>query len=106
MSFGPILQGRTSVFVGASFQNLEILKYACGLNLVPAATLNHNPIFEMASNFLSACILRCSRSAAAEFPMTGGWLCEAIEIVYDFTEDPRRPGGRVRRVPSYKLTTI
>jgi hypothetical protein len=38
-----------NVFVGASFQILEILKYACGLKLVPAATLNQNPIFEMAS---------------------------------------------------------
>ncbi len=58
--FWPILQRRTSVFVGASFQILEILKYACGLKIVPAAlvpaqplsedgTLNQNPIFEMAS---------------------------------------------------------
>ena len=38
-----------NVFVGASFQILEILKYACGLKIVPAATLNQNPIFEMAS---------------------------------------------------------
>jgi hypothetical protein len=49
MSYDPTRQRRTSVFVGDSFQILEILKYVCGLKLVPAATLNHNPIFEMAS---------------------------------------------------------
>jgi hypothetical protein len=42
-----------NVFVGASFQILEILKYSSGLTLGPAATLNQNPIFEMASGFLS-----------------------------------------------------
>jgi hypothetical protein len=42
-----------NVFVGASFQILEILKYSSGLTLGPAATLNQNPIFEMASHFLS-----------------------------------------------------
>jgi len=38
--------------------------------------------------------------------MTGGWLSKAIEFVYDFTDDPRRPGGRGQRVHSYKLATI
>jgi len=37
-------------FVGASFKILEILKYACGFKLGPAANLNQNPFFEMASN--------------------------------------------------------
>jgi hypothetical protein len=46
MSFGlpPFAGG-----IGASFQVLEILKYSCGLKLGPAATLNQNPIFEIAS---------------------------------------------------------
>jgi hypothetical protein len=39
-----------NVFVGASFQILEILKYSSGLKRGPAATLNQNPIFEMASS--------------------------------------------------------
>jgi len=38
-----------NIFVGASFQILAILQYACGLKLGPAAILNQNPIFEMAS---------------------------------------------------------
>jgi hypothetical protein len=38
-----------NVFVGASFQILEILKYSSGLKRGPVATLNQNPIFEMAS---------------------------------------------------------
>jgi len=44
MSFGP------NVYVGTSFQILEILKYSSGFKLGSAATLNQNPIFEMASN--------------------------------------------------------
>jgi hypothetical protein len=36
--------------IGASFQILDILQYACGLKLGPAAILNQNPIFEMGSN--------------------------------------------------------
>jgi hypothetical protein len=39
-----------NIFVGASFQILDIQQYACGLKLGPAAILNQNPIFEMASN--------------------------------------------------------
>jgi len=39
-----------NVFVGASFKILEILMYACGFKLGPAATLNQNPNFETASN--------------------------------------------------------
>ena len=35
-----------NVFVGASFKILEILMYACGFILGPAATLNQNPNFE------------------------------------------------------------
>jgi hypothetical protein len=38
--------------VGPSFQLLEILEYACGLNLGPALILNQNPIFEMASKII------------------------------------------------------
>jgi hypothetical protein len=38
-----------NIFVGASFQILDILQYACGLKLGPAAILNQNPIFEMGS---------------------------------------------------------
>jgi hypothetical protein len=38
-----------NVFVGASFKILEILMYACGFKLGPAATLNQNPNFETAS---------------------------------------------------------
>jgi hypothetical protein len=37
------------IFVGASFQILDILQYACGLKLSPAAILNQNPIFEIGS---------------------------------------------------------
>jgi len=37
------------IFVGASFQILDIQQYACGLKLGPAAILNQNPIFVMGS---------------------------------------------------------
>jgi hypothetical protein len=36
-----------NIFVGASFQILNIQQYASGLKLGPAAILNQNPIFEM-----------------------------------------------------------
>jgi hypothetical protein len=36
--------------IGAAFQILDIQQYASGLKLSPAAILNQNPIFEMASN--------------------------------------------------------
>jgi hypothetical protein len=39
-----------NIFVGASFQILDIQQYASGLKLRPAAILNQNPIFEMGSN--------------------------------------------------------
>jgi hypothetical protein len=39
-----------NIFVGASFQILDIQQYASGLKLSPAAILNQNPIFEMDSN--------------------------------------------------------
>jgi hypothetical protein len=42
-----------NIFVGASFQILDIQKYACGFKLGPAAILNQNPIFEMAYNNLA-----------------------------------------------------
>jgi hypothetical protein len=35
--------------VGASFQVLDILEYACGLKPGPALILNQNPFFEIAS---------------------------------------------------------
>jgi hypothetical protein len=35
--------------IGAAFQILDIQQYASGLKLGPAAILNQNPIFEMAS---------------------------------------------------------
>ena len=38
-----------NLFVGASFQILDIQQYASGLKLGPAVILNQNPIFEMAS---------------------------------------------------------
>jgi hypothetical protein len=38
-----------NVFVGASFQILEIQEYSSGLKFGSAATLNQNPIFETAS---------------------------------------------------------
>ena len=38
------------IFVGASFQILDIQQYACGLKLGPAAIWNRNPIFELASS--------------------------------------------------------
>jgi hypothetical protein len=50
MSFGTICLRRTSLFVGAFFQRLEILQYYFRLKLGPAATLDPKPIFEMASN--------------------------------------------------------
>jgi hypothetical protein len=40
-----------NIFVGAAFQILDIQQYASGLKLGPAAILNQNPIFEMASNY-------------------------------------------------------
>jgi len=43
-----------NIFVGVSLQILDNQKVACGLKLGPAATLNQNPIFEMASIYLSA----------------------------------------------------
>ncbi len=39
-----------NIFVGASFQILDIQPYASGMKLGPAAILNQNPIFETASN--------------------------------------------------------
>jgi hypothetical protein len=36
--------------IDASFQILDIQQYACGFKPGPAAILNQNPIFEMASN--------------------------------------------------------
>jgi hypothetical protein len=39
-----------NIFVGASFQILDIQQYACGFKLGPAAILNQNPIFETGSN--------------------------------------------------------
>jgi hypothetical protein len=39
-----------NIFVGASFQILDIQQYACGLKLGPAAILNQNPIFEIGSS--------------------------------------------------------
>jgi len=39
-----------NIFVGASFQILDNQKVACGLKLGPAAILNQNPIFQIASN--------------------------------------------------------
>ena len=41
-----------NIFVGASFQILDIQQYACGLKLDAAAILNQNPIFETGSNYL------------------------------------------------------
>jgi hypothetical protein len=38
-----------NIFVGVAFQILDIQQYASGLKLGPAAILNQNPIFEMAS---------------------------------------------------------
>jgi hypothetical protein len=38
-----------NIFVGASFQILDIQQYASGLKLGPAAILNQNPIFEIGS---------------------------------------------------------
>jgi len=40
------------IFVGFSFQVLEIRWYACGLKPDSAMILNQNPIFEMASNIM------------------------------------------------------
>jgi hypothetical protein len=39
-----------NLFVGASFQILDIQQYASGLKLRAAAILNQNPIFEMGSS--------------------------------------------------------
>jgi hypothetical protein len=39
----------TNICVGFSFQDLDILEYACGLKLGPALSLNQNTIIEMAS---------------------------------------------------------
>jgi len=38
-----------NIFVGASFQILNIQQYASGLKLGPAAILNQNPIFQIGS---------------------------------------------------------
>ena len=38
-----------NLFVGASFQILEIRQYSSGLKRGPASILNQNPFFEMAS---------------------------------------------------------
>jgi hypothetical protein len=38
-----------NIFVGAAFRILDIQQYASGSELGPAAILNQNPIFEMAS---------------------------------------------------------
>jgi len=42
-----------NIFVGASFQILDIQQYASGLKLGPVAILNQNPIFEMGSKKIS-----------------------------------------------------
>jgi hypothetical protein len=52
MSFGPTRQRRINIFVGASLQILDIQQYASGMKIGPAAILNQNPIFEMASKNL------------------------------------------------------
>jgi len=39
--------------IGASFKILEILEYACGFKFGPAANLNQNLFFEMASDNLA-----------------------------------------------------
>jgi hypothetical protein len=39
-----------NIFVGTSFKILDIQQYASGFKLGPAAILNQNPIFEMASS--------------------------------------------------------
>jgi len=41
-----------NIFVGASFQILDIQQYASGLKLGPAAILNQNPIFEIGSSLI------------------------------------------------------
>ena len=43
-----------NIFVGASFQILDIQQYACGFKLGPVAISNQNPILEMASTKVSA----------------------------------------------------
>ena len=56
--------------VAASFQLLEILKYACGLKLAPALNLNQNPIFEIPSkmDIFSKVVLSFEKALVAFIP--------------------------------------
>jgi hypothetical protein len=50
------------LFVGAVFQFLEILEYSSGLKHGPAAILNQNPIFEMASSHKVYSVIEAEQS--------------------------------------------
>ena len=41
-----------NVCVGAVFQILDMVQYACGLKPDPACTLDQNPFFEIGSSYL------------------------------------------------------
>ena len=72
-----------NIFVGASFQILDIQQYACGLKLGPAAILNQNPIFEMDSNptfRLMKYKYGCHLFLSSSFNSTG--LFSAFDVLY------------------------
>jgi hypothetical protein len=71
-----------NIFVGASFQILDIQQYASGLKLGPAAILNQNPIFEMASGVLSQIPFSANRIEA---------------LPYKFATEYMRPWGIIPR---------
>jgi hypothetical protein len=83
-----------NIFVGASFQILDIQQYACGLKLGPAARvpakplgedgiLNQNPIFEMDSNLTFRSMkykYGCHLFLSSSFNSTG--LFSAFDVLY------------------------
>jgi tetratricopeptide (TPR) repeat protein len=98
-----------NVFVGASFKILEILMYACGFKLGPAATLNQNPNFETASSksicILAFCLLSiglagCVKQTPVEVPVESREKISRAE-----PEQPGAPAGPSPRAQaSLKLT--
>jgi hypothetical protein len=64
-----------NIFVGASFKILEILKYSSGSKRGPAAILNQNPIFEMASGYwlLVIWFLKAERKPLLNLPDNLGY---------------------------------
>jgi tetratricopeptide (TPR) repeat protein len=95
--------------IGASFKILQILEYACGFKLGPAANLNQNPFLEMASGKAICIILFCLLSIG----LAGCVKQTPVEVPVESREkisraEPERPGAPAGPSPraqaSLKLT--